>query len=185
MTGEPSWIELGVRDADAARAFYGALLGWTPSGTTGPGQVTTSTLDIGIHDGDPSGLFEVFFTVAELDGSLAQVAALGGTVRGDNTSPGFGRWAECEDDQGVRYRAATAWRPDSVAPLLRSAPTPVASRRCARRPRFAPRRAAAEPAEPSLAGQTGAPGGANRQSALPRGPPATACPASPRSRGRD
>ena len=39
MTGEASYIELGVRDADAARAFYGRLLGWQASGDRGPGQV--------------------------------------------------------------------------------------------------------------------------------------------------
>ena len=43
MSGEPSHIELGVRDADAARSFYGALLGWTAAGAGGPGQVSTST----------------------------------------------------------------------------------------------------------------------------------------------
>ncbi len=56
MTGEPSYIELGVRDPDAAIAFYGQLFGWQ---VTGPGQV--------------------------------------------DTSPGFGRWIECADDQGVRF----------------------------------------------------------------------------------
>ncbi len=38
MTGEPSYIELGVRDGDAARSFYGALLGWTATGAGGPGR---------------------------------------------------------------------------------------------------------------------------------------------------
>jgi predicted enzyme related to lactoylglutathione lyase len=38
MTGEPSYIELGVHDADAARAFYGRLLGCKASGGSGPGQ---------------------------------------------------------------------------------------------------------------------------------------------------
>jgi uncharacterized protein len=29
MTGAPSYMELGVPDADRAVAFYGAVLGWT------------------------------------------------------------------------------------------------------------------------------------------------------------
>ncbi|HEU0240135.1 MAG TPA: hypothetical protein VFR11_12795 [Micromonosporaceae bacterium] len=104
MTGEPSYIELGVRDADVARAFYGPLLGWRASGDQGPGQVDSSTLSIGIHDGDESAIFEVFFSVDDLDGSLVQVAQLGGRVMSEvNDSPGFGRWAECADDQGVRF----------------------------------------------------------------------------------
>jgi uncharacterized protein len=103
MIGEPSYIELGVRDADAARSFYGALLGWTATGSGGPGQVSTSTLDIGLHDGDESALFEVFFAVDDLGVSLARLAELGGRVREVRESPGFGRWADCVDDQGVRF----------------------------------------------------------------------------------
>jgi predicted enzyme related to lactoylglutathione lyase len=104
MTGEASYIELGVRDADAARAFYGGLLGWQASGDNGPGQVDFPMLSIGIHDGDDSSIFEVFFSIADLDASLAQVVQFGGRVTSEvNESPGFGRWAECADDQGVRF----------------------------------------------------------------------------------
>ncbi len=104
MTGEPSYIELGVEDADAARAFYGRLLGWQASGTEGNGQVETPSLHIGIHSGDPAATFEVFFSVEDLDASLALVTELGGQVTSEiNDSPGFGRWAECVDDQDVRF----------------------------------------------------------------------------------
>jgi uncharacterized protein len=104
MAGQPSYIELGVRNADAARAFYGALFGWTVTGASGPGQVATTTLNIGIHDGDDAALFEVFFAVGDLDTALEQVTALGGHVTGEiHNSTGFGRWAECADDQGVRF----------------------------------------------------------------------------------
>lgn len=104
MSGEPTYIELGVRDADAARQFYGALLGWTPSGQSGSGQVSTTSLDIGIHDGDGSSLFEVFFAVDDLDASLARLADLGGRRLSEvNDSPGFGRWVECADNQDVRF----------------------------------------------------------------------------------
>lgn len=104
MTGEPTYIELGVQNPDAAREFYGALLGWAASGPAGPGQVTTSTLDIGIHGGDTSSLFEVFFAVDDLDASLVKVAELGGRrVSEINDNPGFGRWVECADNQDVRF----------------------------------------------------------------------------------
>lgn len=100
MTGQPSYLELGVRDREAAEAFYGRLLGWKPAG----GQVETGTLSIGLHGGDGASHFEVFFAVDDLDASLATVRELGGTVLGEvNDSPGFGRWAECADDQGVRF----------------------------------------------------------------------------------
>lgn len=104
MTGEPTYLELGVPDADAARAFYGRLLGWQPSGGRGPGQVDTPTLPVGIHDRDPSRSLLVFFAVDDLDASLGRVTGLGGTVTGDvHVDPGFGRWAVCADDQGVRF----------------------------------------------------------------------------------
>ena len=101
MTGEPSFVELGVRDADAAKRFYGALFGWQP---VGPGQVDTATLSIGIHGGDDATHFEVFFAVDDLEAACAKVAELGGRLTGTvNDAPGFGRWVECADDQGVRF----------------------------------------------------------------------------------
>jgi predicted enzyme related to lactoylglutathione lyase len=104
MSGEPTYIELGVRSADAARAFYGAVLGWVPSGSSGPGQVETESLAIGIHDGDDEAHFEVFFAVADLDLALAAVTERGGRMVSEiHDDPGFGRWAECADDQGVRF----------------------------------------------------------------------------------
>lgn len=104
MTGEPNHLELGVADADAARRFYSQLFGWQPSGSTGPGDVRTSTLSIGIHDQDPSSWFEVFFTVDDLDDALERVTRLGGTVDAQIHDDGdFGRWCECADDQGTRF----------------------------------------------------------------------------------
>jgi predicted enzyme related to lactoylglutathione lyase len=66
--------------------------------------VETSTLTIGIHDGDKASHFEVFFAVDDLDAALAKVVELGGKVTSDvHDNPDFGRWAECADDQGVRF----------------------------------------------------------------------------------
>lgn len=104
MTGEPTYIELGVRDADKARAFYGAVLGWEVSGAAGPGEVDTPSLSIGVHDGDDETHFEVFFAVDDLDAALDAVLEHGGRVVSEaHDVPGFGRWAECADDQGVRF----------------------------------------------------------------------------------
>ena len=117
MTGEPSYLELGVPDPDAARSFYGPLLGWQPTTPAGPGSVDTPTLGIGIHGGDPSAIFEVFFAVDDLDSSLAQVVALGGATDGVvHDSPGFGRWAECDDNQGVRFGLRQAYLGSATDP---------------------------------------------------------------------
>jgi uncharacterized protein len=104
MTGAPSYIELGVPDADRAVAFYGAVLGWTVDAGAGMTQVETPTLSIGIHGGDPGTHFEVMFAVPDIDAALAAVLTTGGEVVSPVTdSAGFGRWAECRDDQGVRF----------------------------------------------------------------------------------
>jgi uncharacterized protein len=104
MAGEPSYIELGVADAGRALAFYGAVLGWTVDPAAGMTQVDTPTLSIGIHGGDSEAHFEVMFAVGDLDAALASVGSSGGAVIGPVAdSPGFGRWAECRDDQGVRF----------------------------------------------------------------------------------
>jgi uncharacterized protein len=103
--GAPSYVELCVEDADKARTFYGALLGWQVSGDAGPGQASTGGLGVGIHDRDPSSLLEVFFTVDDLSAATSRLAELGGqtvsAVHAENAA--VGPWVECRDDQGVRF----------------------------------------------------------------------------------
>jgi uncharacterized protein len=104
MTGQPTYIELGVPDADRARTFYGALLGWQPSGSAGPGNVETPTLQVGLHSDDPNSELLVFFAVEDLGTSLDRLNQLGGTQHGDvRADPEFGRFAVCSDNQGVRF----------------------------------------------------------------------------------
>jgi hypothetical protein len=104
MCGEPSYIELGVPNPSLARAFYAELLGWPRGDASGIGQVDTDTLSIGVHGGDENRHFEVFFAVPDLDTSIALVTELGGSLVSNVTdSPGFGRWIECKDNQGVAF----------------------------------------------------------------------------------
>ncbi len=103
-TGHPSYIELAVPDTAAARVFYGELLGWPSPSDDGPQEISTTTLDIGLHSGDERALFEVFFVVEDIGASLRQVETLGGRVeRPTQVVPGFGAFAQCSDDQGVRF----------------------------------------------------------------------------------
>jgi len=104
MSGEPSYIELGVTDVAAAKEFYGSLLGWTVSDVPGGASVSTDSIDIGIHGGDSASHFEVFFVVPDLAASLGRIAELGGSTIGEvNDAGDFGRWVECRDNQGVRF----------------------------------------------------------------------------------
>src|SRR5919107_3061364 len=92
MSGEPSYIELGVPDADRAVTFYRAVLGWVVDPSAGMTQIETPTLSIGVHGADPGAHFEVLFAVPDIDAALAAVAAAGGEIISPVAdSPGFGR----------------------------------------------------------------------------------------------
>lgn len=104
MSGEPTYLELGVGDTTAARRFYGELLGWRPSGDRGNGSLDTSTLTVGMHGDDPAPGFLVFLAVDDLEASLVVLARLGGHHDGEiHEAAGFGRYAICLDDQDVRF----------------------------------------------------------------------------------
>lgn len=104
MSGEPSYVELGVPDVEVAKAFYPALLAWSVTDMDGGGSVQTDTLGIGLHGQDDDRHFEVFFAVDDLDVALRRLRDLGGsTVSEVREAPGFGRFVECRDDQEVRF----------------------------------------------------------------------------------
>ncbi|MEW1551114.1 VOC family protein [Streptomyces tsukubensis] len=111
MAGEISFVELGVADADRARAFYGALLGWSfePGGTGGGHAFRTPGGPGGIHGGDRGAGPYVFFRVDDLAAALARVAELGGSVdetdlsQDDESTARFGRFVLCHDDQGSPF----------------------------------------------------------------------------------
>ncbi|HKE18966.1 MAG TPA: VOC family protein [Kofleriaceae bacterium] len=103
--GAPSFIELGVPAGSRARRFYGDVFGWT---FTDMGKdnflARTPTLEVGVHTGDADAVFVVYFLVDDLEAAVARVRAAGGTADDPGPEqPGFGRFAECRDDQGVRF----------------------------------------------------------------------------------
>ncbi len=112
--GEPgalAWAELYTRAPEAAAKFYGELFGWTAHATKTPdgGDYTLFHLDgkpaVGMMEireewGEMPPYWAIYFTVANLDASLAQVRELGGTA----VSPvveveGVGRIAMIQDPQ--------------------------------------------------------------------------------------
>jgi len=109
MTGEPSWFEIGVRDAERGRAFYGALLGWRFEPVPGSDfpMIVTPTVAGGLHGGDPGATAMTFFAVSDLDAALERVRALGGGVdpleEAEEATATFGRFAICRDDQGSMF----------------------------------------------------------------------------------
>jgi predicted enzyme related to lactoylglutathione lyase len=111
MSGELSFFELGVNDAERGRAFYEALFGWRfAPGPSGNGfQIEAPNVHGGIHGGDEGASPYVFFAVQDIDAAIARVRELGGTademdVEGDEESIArHGRFKLCRDDQGSHF----------------------------------------------------------------------------------
>jgi predicted enzyme related to lactoylglutathione lyase len=112
MAGEPSFFELGVRDAERGRAFYEALFGWRMEPVP-PGSgfaITTATTPGGIHGGDPEASPLVFFRVDDIAAAIARVLELGGAIEevdhdddDEASAARFGRFKLCRDDQGSAF----------------------------------------------------------------------------------
>ncbi|HMG41606.1 MAG TPA: VOC family protein [Acidimicrobiales bacterium] len=119
VTGEPGslrWSELGVRDVEQAKAFYGALFGW--EGETHPFADDTSTyteFSLPGNDTKVAGMVQmneqwpeeipahwmVYIAVADADAAAAQVVELGGTVSVEPFDlPNVGRIAVVNDVDG-------------------------------------------------------------------------------------
>lgn len=112
MTGEVSFFELGVGDAEQARTFFGGLFGWTfEPGTTDGGGFALRTPNVpgGLHGNDAGASPYLFFRVDDMRAALDRVRALGGTVDdvelggADASVARFGRFRLCHDDQGTPF----------------------------------------------------------------------------------
>lgn len=112
MDGPLGLIEFPADDPDRARRFWSGLLGVElaeRSQAEGRGwQTQTGASEVGIHErgagpGDTASL--PYFTVADMNAALEQVAALGGSV----IHPGS-RWAVCRDSEGSPFGLACASR---------------------------------------------------------------------------
>ena len=107
MSGEPSFFEMGVEDAEKGRAFYEAMFGWSfePSPSGEGHAIGTPGLKGGMHGGDRGAAPFVFFAVDDIEAALERVRELGGAVEdwdveGDEDSQArFGRFKLCRDDQ--------------------------------------------------------------------------------------
>jgi predicted enzyme related to lactoylglutathione lyase len=111
--GTPSWVELSTSDQAAAKAFYGALFGWSfqdnDMGEMGHyyiGQLEGS--DIAGVGGQQPGMDEhppywgVYLAVDDVDATTAKVAAAGGTVEaGPFDVTTAGRMSAIQDPTGA------------------------------------------------------------------------------------
>jgi uncharacterized protein len=120
LVNEPNslcWNEVMTRDADAGKAFYPAVFGWTPARPQFEGAPESYTM--WELDGKPvGGMMEmtdewfppevpahwsVCFAVADADAIAAKVAELGGTVTSPPMDMPIGRFAGLIDPQGASF----------------------------------------------------------------------------------
>jgi uncharacterized protein len=114
-TGTPIWYELLTPDVDAARKFYGDIVGWTftqfPAGDAGMDYTIANVGETGVAgmtsgpDGMsmPPGWFAYFY-VTDVDAKAAENEKAGGKTHLPATDlPGVGRIAMIEDPQGIVF----------------------------------------------------------------------------------
>jgi len=114
-TGMPIWYELITTDVDAAKTFYGDIVGWTttsfPSSAGGMDYTIWNYDETGVGglmpvpDGMQSGPgWFAYFHVADVDAKVAQNEAAGGATHMPATDlPGVGRIAMIGDPQTVVF----------------------------------------------------------------------------------
>jgi uncharacterized protein len=129
--GTFSWAELATSDADAAKAFYGELFGWSyDDNPIGDGQVYTMAQRDG---GTAAALFQTdqpphwncYVTVASADDSAAKAAEHGATVVAEPFDVmDVGRMAVFMDPQGA---GLAVWEPRaSIGATIVNAPGALA-----------------------------------------------------------
>ncbi len=117
--GAPSWWELFTRDYDRALDFYQTVFGWkTQAMGDTPDFRYTIAVDgeqqfAGVMDASsflPEGVpdhWSVYFGVDDADATMAQLEALGGSIRVPAEDTPYGRMATVADPFGAQFKIVT------------------------------------------------------------------------------
>lgn len=103
-SGDLSYLTLLVVDSAKARAFYGAVLGWTfHAGRIEDGwEVDDVRPMVGLSGGHAESSALPMWRVDDVERAVAAVRANGGTATDPERQP-YGTTSECTDDQGSRF----------------------------------------------------------------------------------
>ncbi len=109
--GAMCWNELLTRDAEAAKAYYGALFGWEYVADENGyimilngGRNNGAMMQMDESFGEMPSMWQPYFTVADIDASIAKAGALGGTIIIPRTeAPGAGHFAYLSDPAGAHF----------------------------------------------------------------------------------
>jgi predicted enzyme related to lactoylglutathione lyase len=105
MHGNVSFIELGTSDTERSRPFFERVFGWSfhPM-AQGGGWFQAPSMRVGLHGDDPRPQIYIFFEVPDLEQAIALVREAGGEADPPAPEePGFGRFSNCRDPQGIRF----------------------------------------------------------------------------------
>jgi predicted enzyme related to lactoylglutathione lyase len=102
--GDLSYLTLEIVDSARARAFYGAVLGWTfHHGRIEDGwEVDDVAPMVGLSGGHVTAAAVPMWRVDDIDAAVAAVRAHGGAATDPARQP-YGSTSECTDDQGTRF----------------------------------------------------------------------------------
>jgi len=119
--GRFAWHELLTTDPEAAKRFYGDVVGWTPqaSDNAGPGYTlflngnapAAGMMAIPPGMGAPP-MWYAYVEVDDVEATVKQATQIGGTLMGEVKSiEGVGRFALLRDPQGAMIGVLTSARP--------------------------------------------------------------------------
>jgi predicted enzyme related to lactoylglutathione lyase len=118
------WNELATRDGDAARSFYTALIGWEAATDENnytvwlnQGRANGGMIIMDENWPDVPAHWMVYFSVADVQATVAQAKVLGGKVHMGPTPAGdAGTFALIEDPTGATFTAIQLNAPDTDLP---------------------------------------------------------------------
>ncbi|MCS7479021.1 VOC family protein [Umezawaea endophytica] len=107
--GELGYHTFQVPDAEAAKTFYGAVLGWhfTPGRVENGWQIEGAGHMAGLWGGQGPTGWKLMYAVQNLETTLETVRTHGGTTGNPENQP-YGQSAECTDNQGIEF---WLWQP--------------------------------------------------------------------------
>ncbi|MGF1512061.1 MAG: VOC family protein [Myxococcota bacterium] len=102
-----SYIEMGSGNASLSSSFFERLFDWrfhAMDGSEGGGWFETSSIRVGLHGRDHEFGIVPYFRVQSIEVAVADVRRLGGQADDHIANePGFGRFCNCKDPQGMRF----------------------------------------------------------------------------------
>jgi len=102
--GEAMYFTFQVPEAEPAKTFYGAVLGWefTPGSVSDAWSFSGPGLEGGLWAGDRQVGWKLMYAVDDLDAALRRVREQGGEA-GEVEHHPYGTTADCTDNQGIEF----------------------------------------------------------------------------------